>query len=207
MPMKAKDPASGEQVAALYRAKRTPNLVEVPELSFLMIDGNGDPNTSEQYQSAVEALFAVSYGLKFAIKKAGGTDYKVAPLEGLWWSHDMSQFSTDDKSDWQWTMMIRQPSDVSAQQVHDLAVGVAAKKDLPAALDLRLESFPEGRAAQVLHVGPFTAEGPTIASLHAFIDDQGLAMSGKHHEIYLSDIRRADPSKWKTIIRQPVTSR
>lgn len=177
--------------------------VEVPAFQFLMIDGEGDPNQSPAYSDAVEALFSVSYTAKFMVKKAQAVDYAVMPLEGLWWADDMSVFVAGDKSQWQWTMMIMQPSFVP-KSVIDAALGEVRKKKGSSAVDrLRLETFAEGACAQVLHVGPFTAEGPTIERLHAFIDARS-ARRGKHHEIYLSDIRRADPAKWKTIIRQPM---
>jgi hypothetical protein len=177
--------------------------VEVPELQFLMVDGAGDPNTSPEYAQAVEALFAVSYTVKFMVKKAEGIDYAVMPLEGLWWADDLTAFVANDRSKWRWTMMIMQPSFVVRDVFGAAIADVAKRKALPAVGKLRLETFTEGSCAQVLHVGPFTAEGPTIERLHAFIDSR-TGRRGKHHEIYLSDIRRADPAKWKTIIRQPM---
>lgn len=191
-------------IAQFYRASRTPHLVDVPELTFLMVDGHGDPNTSDDYAAAVAALFAVAYALRFAARRAGGPDEKVGPLEGLWWVPDMTRFSIDDKSDWDWTMTIRVPGSTAAALVERTARDVAERKQLPAARRLRLERFTEGPAAQVLHVGPFAAEGPTVAALHAFVDDAGLTLRGKHHEIYLTDIRRAAPERWQTIVRQPV---
>jgi hypothetical protein len=177
--------------------------VDVPPMKYLMIDGKGDPNTSLEYAHAVEALFAVSYAVKFMVKKsAQAIDYGVMPLEGLWWADDMSAFTTDDKADWKWTMMIMQPGFV-ADEVIAIAMKDARAKDLPALGKMRLEWFEEGRCAQVLHIGPFSTEGPTIERLHQFIDEKS-ARRGKHHEIYLSDIRRAAPEKWKTIIRHPM---
>jgi hypothetical protein len=178
--------------------------LDVPTLRFLMADGKGDPNTSKEYAEAVEALFSVSYTAKFMVKKAdGGKDYAVMPLEGLWWADDLSAFAANDKSKWLWTMMILQPSFVPDEVIEKAIAEVARKKALPAVRKLRLESFTEGRCAQILHVGPFSEEGPTIARLHEFIEAR-TGLTGKHHEIYLSDIRRADPKKWKTIIRQPM---
>jgi hypothetical protein len=195
-----------QELKQLYRARQTPELVEVPELSFLMIDGHGDPNISDRYRDAVQALYGVSYTLKFALKRAGGPDYRVAPLEGLWWVEDMARFTTEDKSAWDWTAMIRQPLEVTPELVAEVAAEVAEKKQLPATRELRLERFAEGRAAQVLHLGPYADEGPTIERLHAFIEERGCARRGKHHEIYLSDPRRTAPERLKTIIRQPVTA-
>ena len=180
--------------------------VEVPAFRFLMVDGEGDPNTSQAYAQAVEALFSVSYTAKFMVKKGPSKiDYAVMPLEGLWWADDMSSFAANDKASWKWTMMIMQPSFVAREVIEAAVAQVRAKKKLQAIEKLRLEDFAEGRCAQVLHVGPFSEEGPTIARLHEFIEAR-TGLAGKHHEIYLSDIRRADPRKWKTIIRQPMTT-
>lgn len=193
----------GRAVDRLYRATPTPQLVQVPPLTFLCLDGYGDPNTSASYAAAVQALYSVSYAAKFAVKKAGGPNYKVSPLEGLWWAEDLSTFLTGDKSEWDWTMMIRQPDAVTGDLVARFADEVATKKSMPAAKELRLISFEEGAAAQVLHIGPYATEGPTIKRLHEFIREQGFTLDGKHHEIYLGDPRRSAPEKLRTIIRQP----
>lgn len=179
--------------------------VDVPAMNFIMLDGQGDPNTSQAYAEAVEALFAVSYTIKFAVKKGPlAIDYGVMPLEGLWWAHDMSDFTSGDRSGWLWTMMIMQPAFVTAQIVQEAVEVVRRKKNLPALPRLRFESFAEGVAAQIMHIGPFSAEGPVIERVHAFIKESGHELAGKHHEIYLTDIRRADPAKWRTVIRQPM---
>jgi hypothetical protein len=193
------------QLKQLYSARQAPELVDVPELSFLMIDGHGDPNRSPRYQAAVEALYAVSYTLKFAIKRGGGPDYTVAPLEGLWWTEDMANFSVQAKSDWDWTMMIMQPAEATPELIEETTREVAQSKQLPAAAELRLRRYAEGASAQILHLGPYADEGPTIARLHAFIQEHGYQMRGKHHEIYLRDPRRTAPERLKTIIRQPVS--
>ncbi len=178
--------------------------VDVPAFPFLMIDGEGDPNTSREYTQAVEALFSVSYTAKFMLKRgAQAIDYAVMPLEGLWWADDMSTFVTNDRSKWKWTMMIMQPHFVEAEIVHAAIAEVKRKKSIAAADALRLETLEEGSCAQVLHIGPFTDEGPTIRRVHDFIEATS-GLSGKHHEIYLSDVRRCNPAKWKTIIRQPM---
>lgn len=178
--------------------------VDVPAFSFLMVDGQGNPNTSIDYAQAVEALFSVSYTAKFLLKKSSlAIDYAVMPLEGLWWADDWSVFLTDDRTQWKWTMMIMQPDVLPVKFLETAISQVAKKKNLPALDRIRIEKFHEGHCAQILHVGPFTEEGPTIARLHDYIDNKS-GRAGKHHEIYLSDIRRAAPSKWKTIIRQPI---
>jgi hypothetical protein len=192
------------ELKSLYAPSR--KVVEdviVPPMNFLMIDGEGDPNTSTAYRDAVEALFSVSYKVKFGIKRQGGVDYAVMPLEGLWWADDLSVFERREKRSWKWTMMIMQPPMVTGEAIR-AGIEVVRKAKVRASLDgLRFESFEEGHCAQMLHIGPFSEEGPTIERIHAHIRSHG-ELRGKHHEIYLSDIRRAAPEKWKTIIRQPM---
>jgi hypothetical protein len=178
--------------------------IDVPAMNFLMIDGEGDPNTSQQYKEAVEALFSVSYAIKFMIKKGTGVNYGVMPLEGLWWVDDMTKFSTERRDEWKWTSMIMQPKHVTANHVNAAIKNIRNKKNLPALSKLRFESFDEGAAAQILHIGPYSDEGPNIAKIHAFIRNSGHALRGKHHEIYLSDTRRTAPAKLKTVLRQPM---
>lgn len=194
-----------KELKHLYRpSAREVVQVDVPTLQFLMIDGEGDPNTSPGYTEAVEALFSVSYTVKFMEKRGPrGLDYGVMPLEGLWWASDMSAFLTGDRSLWKWTMMIMQPDFIGPEVVSEAIAEVIRKKALPAVSRLRLETFTEGLCAQVLHIGPFSEEGPTIQRVHSFIESRA-GLAGKHHEIYLSDIRRGDASRWKTIIRQPM---
>lgn len=189
----------------LYQASaKEPAVVEVPPLRYLMIDGEGDPNTAPAYTEAIEALFSVSYTVKFMVKKGPqAIDYGVMPLESLWWSDDLSAFRSGAKDRWKWTAMILQPDFVSDGLIREAIDEVRKKKKLPGVDRLRLESLSEGRCAQILHVGPFAEEGPTIERLHAFITGRS-ALRGMHHEVYLSDTRRAEPSKWKTIIRQPM---
>lgn len=178
--------------------------VDVPTMSYLMVDGSGNPNTSKEYSDAIETLFTISYAVKFMVKKGAlAIDYAVMPLEGLWWADDMSKFSTEDMSGWKWTMMIMQPDFVTGEMIDNAIADLRKKKKLSAASTVRFEAMSEGRCAQILHVGPFSEEGPTIEKVHHFIDSRGKRI-GKHHEIYLSDIRKADPAKWKTVIRQPM---
>lgn len=183
------------------------SIVDVPAMSFLMIDGSGNPNTAQEYSDAVAALYALAYALKFSIKQGDGSDYAVMPLEGLWWTDDMAQFSVANKDIWQWTMMIMQPVPVTAELVAEVRQDVARKKRPVALSRVRFESFDEGRAAQIMHIGPYSAEGPTVASLHSFVADHGYQLRGKHHEIYLRDPRKSAPEKLQTVIRQPVASR
>lgn len=180
-------------------------VVDVPSFSFLMVDGRGDPNTTAEYQTAVEALYSVSYTLKFMVKKGQGIDYTVMPLEGLWWAEDWAAYTADRRDDWQWTMMIHQPELVTAELVAEAIEQVRTKKKLERAADLRFESYQEGLAVQIMHIGPYSAEGPTLARMHhEFIPQNGYEMTGKHHEIYLGDPRRTAPEKLKTVLRQPI---
>ncbi|WP_067474010.1 GyrI-like domain-containing protein, partial [Dietzia timorensis] len=187
-------------------------LLDVPEQHYLMVDGHGDPNASPGFAEAIETLYPVAYGLKFASKNDLGRDYVVPPLEGLWWAEDMASFTTArDKTRWSWTLMLLVPEWLGAADVDAACAGARAKADAkstapPPRLDeLRLQSLAEGRCAQTLHVGPFDAEGPVLTEMHtSFIPDQGLALAGTHHEIYLSDVRKTAPEKLRTILRQPV---
>ena len=195
------------ELAGCYAPSRTPALVDVPDLGCLLVDGRGDPNTSPAYRVAVESLFTLSYTLRFSVKKEGLLDYKVMPLEGLWWTPDMADFSVDDKDAWSWTMLIVQPDVVDQARLDQARSTAAARKALPGLDEVRLERWTEGLCAQVLHVGPYAEEGPTIAALHEFIAARGLDLSGKHHEIYLGDPRRSAPEKLRTLLRQPVVER
>jgi hypothetical protein len=171
--------------------------IEVPVQQFLMVDGEGDPNTAPSYAAAVEALYGLSYAIKFA-SKASGRDFVVAPLEGLWTSDDPGSFIRDDRTQWRWTMMIAQPHWITAADVDSarLAKGITAP---------RLESLDEGRSLQVLHVGPYSAEAPTLARLHdEVMPARSLTFAGPHHEVYLGDPRRVAPEKLRTVLRQPV---
>ncbi len=179
--------------------------VDVPKLKFLMIDGTGNPNTSQEFSDAVAALYSVSYTIKFLIKKGKSSiDYGVMPLEGLWWTDDAAQFNAEDKDNWHWTVMIMQPKYVTESIVLEAVEQVKEKKDPPALHKVRFEDFHEGLSAQVLHIGPYAEEGPTITKLHSDIREDGRQLRGKHHEIYLSDPRKSAPQRLKTIIRQPI---
>jgi hypothetical protein len=181
------------------RAGRDPELLDVPERLLLMADGAGDPNGSPQYQRATEALYSVSYALRFRLKRELGVDRKVGPLEGLW-AIDGGELSFTERSNWRWTVMIEQAEAASPELVD------AAARAKGVEVPLRLERLREGLAAQVLHVGPFADEPATIGRLHAFIDARRLRAVGRHHEIYLRDPRRTAPERLQTIIRQPVVA-
>jgi hypothetical protein len=192
----------------LYRPPSSQSVVvQVPAFQYLMIDGQGDPNTSFNFRTAVEALYTASYTIKFKVKRADSNlDYKVMPLEGLWWADNMATFPGDSKSEWKWTLMIVQPSKVGETQVQEGLAEAARKKELSTLGQIRIESFVEGLCAQIMHLGPYSAEGPTIEKLHAYIAEHGYVCAGKHHEIYLGDPRRSAPDRLKTVIRQPIVN-
>lgn len=188
---------------------KEPSIVKVPPMKFLMIDGQGDPNISQEYQDAMEALFPVSYNAKFISKKEKSQDYVVTPLEGLWWVDNMKNFNTLDKNNWKWTVMIRQPDFITKSMIKKATEEVEKKKNPPALSKIRFESLHEGLSAQIMHIGPYSEEGPTVKKLHSFIEENGYEFDGskpseKHHEIYISDMRRTKPERLKTIIRQPM---
>ena len=179
------------------------SIVEVPDMNFLMVDGEGSP-ASLQYIASLEAIYPVAYALKFIVKKAQGVDYGVMPLEGLWWMDDMTQFSVERKNEWKWRSMIMQPKYVTEADFK-AAIEQVNKKKAPAALDkVRFECFHEGKAAQIMHIGPFSTEAANIQKIHAAIKASGHELSGKHHEIYLNNPAKTAPEKLKTVLRQPM---
>ena len=182
-------------------------LVDVPEIQFLMIDGMGSPGDSKEYQDALAVLYPIAFKTKF-LSKAKGKDYVVPPLEGLWWADNMNDFTEGNRDRWKWTMMIMQPGWVTQDMINE-AISITKKKkpELSELLPkLRLEKYKEGKAAQIMHIGPYSEEGPTVQKVHDFIQKKGGKFDGKnqkHHEIYLSDPRKANPVTMKTVIRQP----
>lgn len=195
-----------KQIAA-YRAPRGSfEIIEVPPLRYLMADGHGDPNTSQQYADIVSAIFGVAYKLKFLSKVDLGRDYVVMPLEGLWWSDDMATFTTQrDKSRWSWTMMSLVPDWIEPEHVERAREAVQAKGGSAAVDALRFDELAEGTCVQTLHIGSYDDEAPVLDEMHhRFIPEAGLRMTGRHHEIYLTDPRRSAPERLRTILRQPV---
>lgn len=180
-----------------------PTIVEVPAFKFLMVDGKGDPNDSMEFQGAIGALFGLSYGIHFALKKAG-VESRVRPLEALWWTDGPEDFIGVSSGKWRWTAMMMQPEEITPALLEKVRIEAERKKPNPTLSKVRLETFEEGLAAQVMHLGPYSAEKPTIERLRAFVAEQGFRPRGKHHEIYIGDPRRAAPEKLKTVVRQPV---
>jgi hypothetical protein len=180
-----------------------PEIIDVPGCNFLMVDGHGDPNTSHDFQDAIGALYSLAYGAKFALKKEG-VEVRVMPLEALWWTVRPGELVAKNPAAWEWTAMILEPEPVTKELVERVRTEAARKKPSLALGRVRFERFDEGKCAQVMHVGPYSAEEPTIKLLHEFIADQGFEPTGRHHEIYLGDPRRAAPARLRTIVRQPI---
>lgn len=189
-----------------YKARRTPAWVGPPAGQFLMVDGRGDPVTVPEYAASIGALYPLAYGLRFALRRAGTVDAKVLPLEGLWSLADgRHTWTTEDRAQWRWTMMIRVPDQVTPALLDEVRDQARSRPDpSPRLDDVRLSAYDEGFCAQVLHVGPYDEEGPTIERLHAFIRESGRHLSGDHHEIYLNNPDRTAPERLRTILRQPV---
>ena len=190
------------------------DIVTVPEMNFLQLDGKGDPNTSKAFSSAVAALFALSYNIKFHSKLELVRDYAVMPLEALWWAEDEAVFQRREKDEWLWTAMIRQPDWIDQTLMDNVLEATVDKinRKREAATDeatlrrVRLARWSEGKCVQTLHLGSFDSEGPVLEEMHGnFIPKTGCSMRGKHHEIYLSDLRRTPSDRLRTILRQPVT--
>ncbi|MCP5106555.1 MAG: hypothetical protein GY950_24435 [bacterium] len=194
-----------------YRALFSPSakeseLVEVPAFKYIMIDGEGNPNTSQDFQDKVQVLYGLAFTIKFMLKKDEQEpfDYAVPPLSGLWHADDMAAFTEGKKDDWKWTMMILQPDRVTREVFGSAKEKLIKKKNPPFLGQASLNIYEEGLCAQVMHLGPYSEEGPTIEKLHTFFQEKGYTFNGRHHEIYLSDPRKSKPEKLKTIIRQPV---
>jgi len=186
---------------------KQPSLVDVPAFNYLMIDGRGHPAKAADFQKKIEALFGLAYTLKFTFKLAekNRLDFAVAPLSGLYWADDPSCFQNEKRQDeWRWTLAIPMPKQIGAAALKKAKAALREKKN-PDFLDLAyLKMLKEGISAQIMHIGPYDKERPTIEKLHAYMAENGYAFNGAHNEIYLSDPRRTAPAKMKTIIRQPV---
>ena len=183
-------------------------LVNVPKMQYLMVDGHGDPNKVIEYREAVEALFSVSYTLKFRSKNLLSRDYVVSPLEGLWWSKDHEDFRLRRKDKWSWTMMIMVPDWLGKKEFKDAVNTVRSKKPVIKVDRLRLETLNEGLSVQTMHIGSYDDENPTLLRLHGqWLPENGLKERLKHHEIYIGDPRKTPAAKLKTVLRQPVEKR
>ncbi len=180
------------------------HVVDVPQLLFLQVDGHGDPNTSPTYIEAVQALYSLSYAIRADAKRTLRRVHTVGPLEGLWSAQDPAAFIARAKAAWDWTMMIAQPTWIT-DDIVEQATQHARKKDLPALDLVRFVPYTEGMSVQVLHVGAYDDEATVLARLHdEYLPANGLTFNGPHHEVYLSDPRRTEPAKLRTVLRQPV---
>jgi len=195
-----------KELKGVYKAKRNPELIDVPAGKFLAIDGKGDPN-GEEYQEAMQGLYGAAYTLKFNYK-AQGLDFKVMALEGLWWIADgvFDMNKPAPRGQWRWTSMIRVP-DFVMQDAFDEVLPELVEKRGEKVREVRLVEFDEGLSAQIMHIGPYSEEAPTINKLHKWVTEQGYRLRDKHHEIYMGDPRRTKPENLKTIIRHPVEKR
>jgi hypothetical protein len=189
---------------------KSPTVVEVSEFQYLMTDGEGEPNTSPGFQKAIQTLYGVIFTLKMSWKfkklekPPGYVDFTVPPLEGLWWMKDGSDFDMNRKADWRWRLMLMTPDFFSNKILDEVIANLREKRGEDQVVNCRLERWEEGLCVQIMHVGPYGAEGPTLEKLHTFAKEKGYTLQGKHHEIYLGDPRRTSPEKLKTILRQPV---
>ncbi|WP_394162852.1 GyrI-like domain-containing protein [Galactobacter valiniphilus] len=190
----------------LYRpGKREFERVSVPPASYLAVDGHGDPNTSPAYAAALELLYTGAYSVRAVLKRRTGAAWVVGPLEGLWTAPDPAAFVRREKDAWDWTMLLPLPAEVSVEDLDAGLAAAAAKKASLAWASLRVLALEEGESLQILHVGSYDDEAPTLARLHdELMPELGLTFNGQHHEIYLSDPRRTAPEKLRTVLRQPV---
>jgi hypothetical protein len=188
----------------LYSPSREFGEVDVPMFSYLMVDGDGESENAPSRRDAVAALLAASDAARALSATELDRDYIVGPLEGLWYAEHLVPFTKVPKSEWLWTMMIRQPEWLPRELIERAIV--SAGEAAPRAADaLRHARLFEGRSVQVLHIGPYAAEGPTIARLHhRYLPEHRLVENGRHHEIYLSSPRDTPPEKLRTVVRQPV---
>jgi hypothetical protein len=196
----------------LYLPKTTPILIDVPEMQFVSVEGRGNPNEEQgEYQQALAVLYAVQYTLKMSKKgnftPDGYFDYVVPPLEGFWWLDNNGDFSAEKKSTYCWNSLIRLPEFVD-EEIFAWACEEASKKKKIDVQKARFLKITEGLCIQCLHVGPYNEEPETLKLMNDFIRENNLQSdlneSRKHHEIYLSDPRKTEPSKWKTVLRIPV---
>ena len=199
----AKKDLPKELQSLYFPSPKEPVIVDVPSLQFAMVDGTGAPDSGTGFQEAIGALYGVAYTAKFAAKKEGIRDVMVMPLEGLFWSEGSDIFEPADRKGWHWTLMLMEPPSMTRKLFDASVQQLRERKNPPGLSRVRLERWREGPAAQILHIGPYAAETPTIQRLHAFIRENGYRVSGKHHEIYMGNPQRSAPEKLKTVVRQP----
>jgi len=193
------------QLRHLYKPDaKAPVLVDVPTMRFLMVDGV-DGVRGPVFAAAVQALLSLAYQVKFGAAKRVDLKYPVMPLEGLFWDAEEGPLAPfEGARHVAWRLMVVLPAAVSGEFVDEVRVKVAAKRDLPRLADVRVQSFTEGASAQLLHVGLYAGEAPTVRRMRAFAAERGLEFAGAHHEIYLDDPGRAAQEKLKTVLRRAV---
>lgn len=196
-------------LAAYYNPPKKPTMIEIPSFNYLMMDGAGNPNHNPRFEEATGALYALAYTIRFAYKAAADTAYTVMPLEGLWWAEDMGTFVGREKEQWNWTLMILQPDFITPELVAQSRVEALQKKKLTGQqnAELRYETYHAGTCVTMMHIGSYDDETENIAWMHRFAEEQGYELHGLHQEIYLSDPRKTEPAKMKTVLRQPVKKR
>lgn len=204
-----------KQDKQFYFPKTEPEITHIPKMNFIMVDGRGapDPHSGSEsdvseFQRAVGALYGIAYSVKMSYKKGdepkGYQNFKVAPLEGLWWMEDDTNFDMKRPKDWRWTVMIRMPDFVTSDIVARYAKELNDKKKTDAYSTVRLEQYEEGDVVQLMHIGSYDSEGQNIIKMHEYAKDRGYALRGKHHELYYGDPRRTAPERLKTVLRQPI---
>lgn len=188
-----------------YTAKTNPQIIEFPKLSYLAIEGKGEP-AGKSFTEAVQALYPLAYSIKGLCKK-DGKDFAVAKLEGLWWVKSSKPALEVPRAEWYWKLLIRLPDFVTSEIVDEAKREVMKKKGIELVEEIEFEKITEGKCIQVLHIGPYSTEPETIAKIRKIMKESNFIENGVHHEIYLSDPRKTPPQKMKTILRLPIKSK
>ncbi len=185
-----------------YKAGKKPEIVEFGEANYLSLEGKGEPG-GEIFVSKVEALYPLAYGIKKVCKEQG-SDFGVPKLEGLWWVESSSPALEVPRTEWYWKLLIRMPEFVTEEILTAVQPEVASKKKNALIQEIVFEKITEGKCVQIMHIGPYSTEPETINRMMKYITEMGLSVTGLHHEIYLSDPRKTEPEKMKTLLRYPV---
>lgn len=186
---------------------KEPEMVNVPAFKYIMVDGEGYPGTQESFGEKIAVLYGLAYTIRFALKKAVDDPliFKVPPFSGLYCADDPEAFLDENrKHEWKWTLAMMLPDRVTDEVLEEARAELIKKKNPPYANDVYFKIYEEGLCAQIMHIGPYSEEEPTIKKLHDFFMEKGYTFNGRHNEIYIGDPRKSKPEKLKTIIRQPV---
>lgn len=187
---------------AYYSATKTPTLLDVPPVTCLAITGQGEP-AGESFNNKIEVLYSLAYGVK-KLSKLQTRDFTVPPMGGLWWFNGSKSVLEVDPGEWNWKLLIHLPDFVKPKTVEEARTEVLKKKKLHLVKEIVFEKFEEGKSIQILHIGPYSAEEPTVEKIRELMKKQNLKQNGHHHEIYISDPKKVSPEKLRTIIRYPV---